>query len=101
MTFRSYVRVGDVRGRVVRLWRLLEPEARGWNAVPCQVTRFLLRDGRLVEQEWPVGAETPGAHYVVRESLPRAEEEVAMMDRSPRWKELEPDNYLIVGGVRR
>lgn len=98
--FRRYIPVAEVRGKVLRCWRAASPELRGWNAVPCDVTRFLLRDGRLVEQEWPCQAETPSGHYIVREGA-RAAEEVDLMTTSPRWTERDPADYAIIGGVRR
>lgn len=98
MTFRKYVPIVNVRGHVVRHWKRDEKERRGFNGVECFITRFLLDDGRLVEQEWPVGVERPSAHYVVA-SAHRTEQMIAAMGEV--WTELDPADYPPLGGVRR
>lgn len=98
-TSRTYVPFREVKGHVVREWQRRKPERRGWNAVPCAVGRFLLDDGRLVEQEaW--SPEGRSAHYVI--GLPgskRLADKVAECE-TDAWQESEPGEYPLRGGRR-
>lgn len=95
-SLRTPVPIREVREHAVKIWLRNDPERRGWNAEHCTVVRYLLDDGRLVEQEWMQRRTLPSRHYLIARPA-RAEKVIAEMS-AEIWTEIDPKNHDIIGG---